>query len=139
MQQRIVLKGPTWPACTWLTLGVAWLLEFTDGDVDVRGAVVGFGYFVIAVVHFVGRDSVLDGQGIKPADWLSRRIKWADVVAVTPSKMALHYKDIELTVRGRRDSVWLKERNAGRDLEAVHDLWLRQRREGADEPRSREG
>ncbi len=58
---------------------------------------------------------------------------WGDIVAVRQSRMALHYKDVELIVRGHREPVRLTERHGGGDFKAVYDAWLLHRAEEAEE------
>jgi hypothetical protein len=96
MRQQRVLGQPAWPALLGLALGVGWLLlDFTFGPVSLR-TLFGVGLVVLSLTLLVTRHTVLDEQGIKLAGSLRRHIKWADIVAVRQSKMALHYQNVEL-------------------------------------------
>jgi hypothetical protein len=134
MRQQQVLKGPVWPAPAGLALGAGWLLE----DVLNRGAgpgvLTGVGFVVLGVTHLVSRNTLIEEQGIKPAGCIRRRVRWADVLAVEQSRMALHHQDVELTVRGRRQPIRLKERRGGGDFAAVHQAWLSHETQDAQGP-----
>lgn len=47
--------------------------------------------------------------------------------------MALHHQDVELALPGRSEPVWLKERNGGRDFEAVHEARVSRRTANAED------
>lgn len=106
------------------------LLDLLDGRFGFS-TLAGIAFMLLGVTTLASGNTVLDQQGIKPAGSCRRRLSWADVVAVQQSRMALHYQDIELTVRGQHEPLRLKERNGGDDFKAVHEAWLSRRTENA--------
>ena len=68
-----------------------------------------------------------------------RRVPWSDVTAVARSRMALHYGDLEITVRDRRGPLRIKERRDGLDSAAVLACWLRAHGTTREQVRSADG
>jgi hypothetical protein len=120
--QRL-LTEPAWPGVTSLVIGVGWLLlDLLGGGLGLR-TVVASAFVALGSLQLVRRHTVLDELGITLPGSFRGRIRWADVVSVGQSRMALHHQDVELVLRGDRSPVRLKERHGGRDFEAVHAAW----------------
>ena len=122
--EREVLRGPVGPGWLLLPFGALLLLGELP-DPTLRGVLVGLVGLLLGAWHLATRHTVLDREGVRLPGTFRHRIAWADVAAVSQSRMALHDRDVELTVRGADGPVRIRERRGGRDFAAVRAWWLR--------------
>ena len=125
MPSREVLKGSWWPGAGMLVMGVLWgLSALLSDDRRLMDGLLCAGAQLVGVRGLWFRDTVLDEAGLRAAG-TARTVRWSEVTAVTQSRMALHYRDLEITVEGRRRPLRIEERRDGRDHAAVAAWWLR--------------